>query len=68
MRCAGFGRMLARREGASKVRRARRHPLAHVPVYRVAVPLLIVLVGIGTVVILILAGGVLLGVVPYPGR
>ena len=37
-------------------------------IYRVAVPLLIVLLAIGAVVVLVLAGGVLLGVFPHPGR
>ncbi|HLA24578.1 MAG TPA: hypothetical protein VJ206_04215 [bacterium] len=48
--------------------RVRRHPVTRAWGYRIAVPLLIALVGVGTVVVLVLAGGVLLGVFPYPGR
>lgn len=49
-------------------RRAPRPPLTRATFYRTAVPvLLIVLAGL-TVVVLLLAGGVLLGIIPYPGR
>lgn len=49
-------------------RRAPRPSLTRATFYRTAVPvLLIVLAGL-TVVVLLLAGGVLLGIIPYPGR
>jgi len=49
-------------------RRAARPALTRALAYRVLIPALLVVVAVGTVVILILAGGVLLGVLPYPGR
>ncbi len=36
--------------------------------YRLAVPLLMAALAVGTLIVLVLAGGVLLGFIPYPGR
>ncbi len=51
-------------------------PASHAPraslrrarAYRFVVPAVLVVLALGTVVVLIVAGGVLLGLVPYPGR
>ncbi len=49
-------------------RRAPRPALARAPFYRVAVPVIVVALGLITLALMLLAGGVLLGIVPYPGR
>jgi len=49
-------------------RRAPRPALSRAPLYRVAVPVILVVLGMITLALLALAGGVLLGIVPYPGR
>ncbi len=49
-------------------RRAQRSPLTRGRLYRTLVPLALAVLAVITVVILILAGGVLLGIVPYPGK
>ncbi len=49
-------------------RRASRPALARAPLYRAAVPVIVIALGVVTLVLLLLAGGVLLGIVPYPGR
>ncbi len=49
-------------------RRAPRPARSRAPLYRVAVPIILVVLGAVTLVLLALAGGVLLGIVPYPGR
>ncbi len=49
-------------------RRAQRPPLTRARLYRTLVPLALVVLAVVTVVVLILAGGVLLGIVPYPGK
>ena len=49
-------------------RRAPRPALARAPLYRAAVPVIMIALGVVTLVLLLLAGGVLLGIVPYPGR
>lgn len=48
--------------------RGPRPPLTHTGFYRLAVPILLVALGMVTAGLLLLAGGVLLGIVPYPGR
>ena len=49
-------------------RRAPRPVLPRAPLYRAAVPVIVIALGVVTLVLLLLAGGVLLGIVPYPGR
>ncbi len=49
-------------------RRAPRPALTGVALYRLAVPVVLALLAAVMVALLLLAGGVLLGVVPYPGR
>jgi len=50
-------------------RRPRRRPaLTRSRLYRLLVPAAVVLVAAGTLIVLALAAGVLLGVLPYPGR
>ena len=49
-------------------RRAPRPAMARAPLYRAAVPVIVIALGVVTLVLLLLAGGVLLGIVPYPGR
>ena len=49
-------------------RQAPRPALARASLYRAAVPVIVIALGVVTLVLLLLAGGVLLGIVPYPGR
>lgn len=51
-----------------KARRAPRPAITRARFYRAAVPIALVILGILMVAVLILAGGVLLGILPYPGR
>lgn len=60
--------MTIRSKRGGHARRVASPPLTRTSGYRVAVPLLIVLVGAGTLFVLVLAGGVLFGLIPYPGR
>lgn len=48
--------------------RAPRPVLAQEKGYRILVPALLVVLVLITAVILVLAGGVLVGLIPYPGR
>lgn len=48
--------------------RVPRPSVTRVRVYRLAVPLLLLGLGLVTAALLLLAGGVLLGIIPYPGR
>ena len=48
--------------------RRRRPSLTRSRWYRLLVPVTVVLVAAGTLIVLALAAGVLLGVLPYPGR
>lgn len=48
--------------------RAARPALTRARAYRTLVPVVLALVGLGTIVVLVLAAGVLLGLLPYPGR
>jgi hypothetical protein len=66
MRCGQLNPMRDRRE--TSVRRVPRPPLTRAPGYRIGVPLLIALVGLAALAVLVLAAGVLLGLIPYPGR
>lgn len=50
------------------MRRVPRAAVTQARLYRLAVPLLLVALGLVTAALLLLAGGVLLGLVPYPGR
>lgn len=50
------------------MRRVRRHPLTQVRLYRMVVPLLLTVLGLLSAALLLVAGGVMLGIVPYPGR
>ncbi len=49
-------------------RRVARPALTRAPLYRLAVPVMLVALAVVTVGLLMLAGGILLGIVPYPGR
>ncbi|HET6781743.1 MAG TPA: hypothetical protein VFH67_06580 [bacterium] len=49
-------------------RRATRPALSKARGYRVIVPALLAVLALITVVVLVLAGGVLFGLIPYPGR
>ena len=49
-------------------RRAPRPALTRAPLYRAAVPVIVIALGVVTLALLLLAGGVLLGIVSYPGR
>lgn len=49
-------------------RRVPRPQLTQARGYRILVPMALVLLTLVTIVVLALAGGVLLGVIPYPGR
>ena len=48
--------------------RVRRPALVRARWYRWIVPAAVIAVGAGTLIVLALAAGVLLGIVPYPGR
>lgn len=50
------------------VLRAPRPLLTRARAYRLVVPAVLVALALGTVVVLMLAAGVLLGILPYPGR
>ncbi len=52
----------------SGLRRALRPPLARARVYRVVVPLFLVVLAFAMGVLVILVVGILVGLVPYPGR
>lgn len=49
-------------------RRAPRPELSQARGYRVLVPVLLAVLALIMVVMLVLAGGVLFGVIPYPGK
>jgi hypothetical protein len=50
------------------LRRAPRPELTRARGYRILVPVLLAVLTLVTIIVLALAGGVLLGVIPYPGR
>lgn len=50
------------------MRRAPRPPMTQTRLYRVLVPAALVTLALTAAVILVLAGGVLVGIVPYPGK
>ncbi len=52
----------------SALRRAPRPPLTRARLYRVVVPFLLVVLAAATGVLVIVVAGVLLGLVPIPGR
>ncbi len=59
---------IATPQSRSSSRRVLRPVLTRAKIYRVAVPGLIAILVTATIVLLILAGGILLGLVPYSGR
>lgn len=52
----------------TQVRRAPRPALTRARAYRMLVPALLVVLAAIAAIVLVLAGGVLLGLIPYPGR
>ncbi len=51
-----------------RYRRAPRPALTRAPAYRAFIPVLLLVLVIVMLAIVMLAGGVLLGLLPYPGR
>lgn len=51
-----------------RLRRVERPALTRSSLYRLAVPIALVVLGAVMLALLVLAGGVLLGLLPYPGR
>lgn len=49
-------------------RQAPRPPLTRATFYRTAIPVLLIVLAVATVIVLLLAGGVLFGIITYPGR
>ena len=48
--------------------RAPRPALTRATFYRTAVPVLLIVLAVVTVIVLVVAGGVLFGIIQYPGR